>query len=250
MTLSREASARLDEYLTEMRASLAGSALVDVVEVEQDIRDHVSEELAGSPSPVSIETLNGVLVRLGSPHQWAGNESQQSSEQIHAGRINDRLAYASAGSAVLFLAVPPLLVISWLLARWTVARIQESGQPLGSRRWLLYPPILIVTATAGVLGLFWALGPSAELGAALYTNPQRLSSRQANVVGAIAVTLAGLGAYWIILGPALAFGDRFVRLAFYPFAAEFRRRHGWWLMGIGAAIAAAAMSVLLFLGGL
>jgi hypothetical protein len=248
MRLTPDATNRLDRYLEEMRASLAGSAPADVIEVEQDIRDHVSHDLAGSPAPVSIETLDAVLDRLGSPHQWAGQAPAESPDRSDDARFTQRLAYASAGSAVVFLALPPLLVVSWMLARWTLARIDESGESLGSRRWLLYPPILIVTATVGVIALFWIVGPLAELGAAFYLNPQRLSSRGASIIGAAAVTLAGLGAYWIVLGPVLAFGERAVRMAFHPFAADFRARHGWWLMGVGAAITAAALSVVLFLG--
>jgi hypothetical protein len=53
--------------------------------------------------------------------------------------VEDRLAYASVGSMVVFLAFPPLLVVSWLLARWTIARLEERGEALGGRRWLLYP---------------------------------------------------------------------------------------------------------------
>ena len=37
MTLTREASDRLDEDLNEMRVSLASSPLVDVAEVEQEV---------------------------------------------------------------------------------------------------------------------------------------------------------------------------------------------------------------------
>ena len=55
----------------------------------------------------------------------------------------------------------------------------------------------------------------------------------------IAVTFGCLGAYWIIVGAAAAFGERFVRSLFHPFAGRFRRRHGWMLSGAGAILAVA-----------
>jgi hypothetical protein len=249
MTLSREAGSRLDQYLNEMRASLVGSTEVDVVEVEQDIRDHVEADLGENSAPVSVETLNRVLERLGSPHQWAHRETSTRTPERAPSGLDDRLVYASAGGMVVFLVFPPLLVLSWLLARWTLARIEDSGQPVGPRQWLLYPPLLVVDAPLGVLALFWPLAPAAEFAGRLFNQPTPFTSPPGDVVGAIAMMLACLGVYWILLGAALAVGHRLVRLLFYPFADGFRGRHGWWLTGIGTALSASTVSVLLFLRG-
>ena len=249
MRLNREAWERLNQYLEEMRASMAGSAPGDVADIEQDIRDHVGAELAERSAPVSLGELDAVLERLGSPRQWAADHVPPRQASSPGWSVDDRLAYACAGSMVLFLLFPPLLVLSWLLARWTLARFEERGEPLGARQWLLYPPIVIFVTPLGVIGLLWAFAPFAELGGAVYNQPRLLSSPARDVVGTVTVSLLGLGAYWMFLGAAVAFGDRLVRLLFYPFAEGFRRRHGWWLSAGGAALAAAAAATLVFLGG-
>jgi hypothetical protein len=249
MTLSRDAWERLNRYLDEMRASMAGSPPADMADVEQDIRDHIGAELADRSDPVTVGDLETVLQRLGSPRQWAADHVPVRPASSLGGSFEDRLAYATAASMVLFLAFPPLLVLSWLLARWTLARIEERGEPVGARQWLLYPPIVIVVTPVAVIGLLWAFAPFAELGGAIYNQPRLLASPAGDIIGAVTVALLGLGVYWIFLGAALAFGDRVVRVLFYPFAEGFRRRHGWWLCSAGAALAAAAAATFVFLGG-
>jgi hypothetical protein len=249
MTLSRDAWERLNRYLDEMRASMAGSTPADMADVEQDIRDHIGAELADRSAPVSVGELETVLQRLGSPRQWAADHVPARPASSSGVSTEDRLAYVTAGSMVLFLAFPPLLVLSWLLARWTLARIEERGEPLGARQWLLYPPIVIVVTPVAVIGLLWAFAPFAELGGAIYNQPRLFASPAGDIIGAVTVALVGLGVYWIFLGAALAFGDRLVRVLFYPFAEGFRRRYGWWLSGVGAALAAAAAATFVFLGG-
>lgn len=249
MTLSREAWDQLNRYLDEMRASMPASTPADLADIEQDIRAHIDAELDDRAAPVSVDELDKVLQRLGSPRQWAGETSAPPPlPSSFGGSVEDRLAYATAGSMVVFLIVPPLLVLSWLLARWTLARIEERGEALGARQWLLYPPIVLITAPLAVIGLLWAFAPFAGLGGAIYNQPELLRSPAGDIVGAVAVALCGLGVYWIFLGAALAFGDRLVRLLFYPFAEGFRRRHGWWLSGVGAALSATTAATLVFLG--
>ena len=220
-----------------------------MADIEQDIRDHVGAELADCSASISLDELDSVLQRLGSPRQWAADHVPPHQAGSPGRSVDDRLAYACAGSMVLFLVFPPLLVLSWLLARWTLARFEERGEPLGARQWLLYPPILIVAGPLAVIGLLWAFAPFAELGGAIHNQPQLLSSPARDVVGAVTVALLGLGVYWMVLGAAGAFGDRLVRLLFYPFAEGFRRRHGWWFSSVGAALTAAAAATLVFLGG-
>jgi hypothetical protein len=249
MTLSRDAWERLNRYLDEMRASMAGSPPGDMADVEQDIRDHIGAELADRSDPVTVGDLERVLQRLGSPRQWAADHVPVRPASSLGVSFEDRLAYAAAASMVLFLAFPPLLVLSWLLARWTLARIEERGEPVGARQWLLYPPIVIVVTPVAVIGVLWAFAPFAELGGAIYNQPRLLASPAGDIIGAVTVALLGLGVYWIFLGAALALGDRLVRVLFYPFAEGFRRRHGWWLSSVGAALAAAAAATFVFLGG-
>jgi hypothetical protein len=248
-TLTSEARNRLDEYLGEMRASMAASTPAEMAEIEQDIRDHVDAELANRSSPAPKEELDLVLDRLGDPRRWASDTAPTGHASLSSNvSFESWLAYASAGSMLLFLAAPPLLLISWLLARWALQRIEDSGQELGARRWLLYPPILLVVAPVMVITLLWAFAPAGELGASLFvlTPP---SSPSARTLATVVLALAGLGAYWIVLGAIAAFGDRLVRFLLYPFAKGFRRRHGWSLSGVGAALAAVAVATSIFLRG-
>ncbi|MGK2962978.1 MAG: hypothetical protein ACSLFK_12645 [Gemmatimonadaceae bacterium] len=224
---------------------------IDIEEIEQDIRDHVDAELADREPPISAKELDEVLQRLGSPEQWAADNGPASASQASSpeGSSEDWLAYASAGTMLLFLAFPPLLLVSWLMARWTLARIEERGEPLGTRRWLLYPPIVIVIAPLAAIGMLWVFAPFGEIGGTIRSESQVPSAPVANTIDAITIGLGGLGVYWIFVGLALAFGERAVRLLFYPFAEGFRRRHGWFVSGLGAAVAAAAAATFVFLGG-
>lgn len=221
MTLSHEASRHLDRYLQEMRASMGDS---EGVEIEQDIRDHIEAELAERPSPVSADELDAVLTRLGSPGQWVVTADSRGT------RLDDWLAYASAMLLLLGFVLPFFIPVSWLLARWTLARLEQRREHRDARRWLLYPPIALVSLAIGVLALVWPFGLFGEIGTIVARNR----------VGTFAVAFAGLGGYWILLGAACAFGERGVRFVLHPFAERFRRRHGWWLSGAGAIVALCA----------
>jgi len=248
-TLSSEARHRLDQYLEEMRASMPASTPTEMAEIEQDIRDHVDADLSNHVAPASKDELERILERLGDPRQWSTDTAPTGHAPMSSNvGFENWLAYVSAGSMLLFMAAPPLLLVSWLLARWTLQRIEERGEKLGARRWLLYPPILVVIVPLTVITLLWAFAPFGELGATLFA-PQRFSSSAARTAGTVMVALAGLGAYWIGLGAIVGFGDRLVRFLLYPFAQGFRRQHGWSLSGIGAALAAAAVATSVFLAG-
>ena len=77
--LTQGAQGRLDDYLCEMRQALSGSASVDPVEVERDVRDHIDEALAGHVGPVEASALDDVLRTLGSPAQWLPPERESAS---------------------------------------------------------------------------------------------------------------------------------------------------------------------------
>ncbi len=72
--LTDTAQNRLDKYLRQVRAYLRGSKSVDADEVEQNITDHIENELAGVAEPISPDALNEVLAKLGSPSQWVPEE--------------------------------------------------------------------------------------------------------------------------------------------------------------------------------
>ncbi len=74
ITLSKSAKKSLEDYLRQARAYLRGSRSVDANEVEQNITEHIENELEGAAEPVSCDTLDAVLEKLGSPQQWVPEE--------------------------------------------------------------------------------------------------------------------------------------------------------------------------------
>ena len=72
--LTDDARKCLDDYLGEMRASLAGCRSVDSLDVERDVMEHIEKSLAEAPSPVESAALEAVLEQLGSPSQWIPEE--------------------------------------------------------------------------------------------------------------------------------------------------------------------------------
>ena len=234
MTLSDEASRHLDQYLQSMRASVDDA---DSAEIEQDIRDHIDAELGERPSPVSADELDAVLERLGSPSQWMTASSSQAVALPHGVSTEDWLAYGSLALLVAGFVVPVFLPASWMIARWTVARLEQQGRALGARRWLLDPPLLLVSIAIAVLTLFGPFGLFTELGTIA---AERLGATDTShgfpPLEAVSVAFACLGAYWIILSAALSLGERAVRFVFHPFAGRFRRGHAWWLTGAGAVV--------------
>ncbi len=82
MNLQPDAKERLDRYLGQMRAALRGSRRVDAGEVEADVVIHIQGELAAETGPVSAQTLDSVLGRLGSPLQWVPEEERSTWRRI------------------------------------------------------------------------------------------------------------------------------------------------------------------------
>jgi len=238
MTFSSEARQHLERYLEDMRASMGGADRDGVAEIEQDIRDHIEAELGESPSPVSVDELDAVLARLGSPAQWVAGPSATVAMPQAIGN-EERFSYAALALLIVGFALPFLLPVSWLLAHWVLARIEQRDEPVGARRWLLYPPLAVVSIGIAMLLLFWPFGAFAELGMMVARNAGLPTHTRFPPLVTLAVTFGYLGAYWIIVGIAAAAGDRFVRTLFHPFADRFRRRHAWMFSAAGAILAVA-----------
>ena len=146
--LTLEARERLDHYLAQVRASLRGRKSVDADEVERDIRDHVEAEIAGRQDPVTADEVETVIQRLGAPAQWVGADEvpvwRRMLTRWHEGDAW-RLPYLSLAAAalgVVLLGLMPLLglvlvAVGFILARSTVALVEESGEEMGARRWLV-----------------------------------------------------------------------------------------------------------------
>jgi len=249
MTFSGEASQHLERYLEEMRASLHDCIQSEhdgVAEIEQDIRDHIEAELGERPSPVSADDLDAVLARLGSPAQWVAGSAAAVAVPREISN-EDWLAYASSALLLVGFALPILWPVSFLLARWVLARIEQRAEPVGARRWLLYPPLAVVSIAIALLILFWPFGAFAELGMMVARNAGLPTYDRFPPLVTLAVTFGCLGAYWTIVGVIAASGERLVRSLFHPFAGRFRRRHGW-MLSVACAIVAVAGGLTAFLG--
>jgi hypothetical protein len=307
--LTPDAEARLEDYLRQVRATLAGIADVNPEEIEADVREHVGNELHEVPRPVGVAALEAVLTRLGPPDQWATGERPSGLRRVghlirerlrHAGEAtrdrlravgeaargrlrgarevllrgpeDRRLAYLSFGvfaigvlTVVLF---PLALVVSYLLSRAGIALAREKAIPLdGGRKWLLYPPVVIV-GVALLVGVVFG-PPVVGLVAGSHavedadrrerwelagkpvtiTSPRALRHQHPDVVTTLdrvlaqfpgnrevermlAVAFAGVGVFalWgLILGALGATFPGLVRGVFCPLCAGHRRGRGVWL---------------------
>jgi hypothetical protein len=180
--LSPEAEARFADYLREVRLALAGVPDVNPAEIEADVRDHVENELRTAPRPVSLSALDEVLARLGPPEQWAGERPslvgragslvkerlRTAWDVLMRGPDDWRLAYLSFGvfalGVLIFPFFPLFLVISYVLSRAGMAAAKHKGIQLdGGRKWLLYPPVVVVGLAVSTALLLAPVGATAAI---------------------------------------------------------------------------------------
>jgi hypothetical protein len=151
-------------------------------EIEADIREHVENELRHTASPVGVARLDAVLDQLGPPAKWGAGEGpsllqrlkqrlrlgdrlRTARQAVWRGPEDWRLAYLSFGMfavGVLTMVLFPLaLVVSYILSRAGIAAAREMGTELGTaRKWLLYPPVVLVSLAllVGVMAIPIAAG--------------------------------------------------------------------------------------------
>jgi hypothetical protein len=262
-----EALAYLDDYLADVRAAVAGHDSLAPEEIEQDVRDHVHAALQGTGGPVTADQLAEVLDRLGPPAAWVG-EGRRSvwkyladklkpvghkavehikalpGEAYQAGRgivgkvkgiSHDwRLSYITFGlfalGVIAFPLFPAFLIASYFAARADVALARERGEILGARRWLVYPPLVIVSTILFLALVIWPIFPAiaashgiprtmrGDLGEIMNVSPKLVPP----MAGAYLV-VGALSLWWGILS---LIGLRFPGLAgavFPPFGSRIRR---------------------------
>jgi hypothetical protein len=243
--MNNEARQHLERYLEEMRSSMRDCENDGAAEIEQDIRDHVEAELGERGSTASVDDLDEVLTRLGAPRQWAlAGTAPQPVTVRGLGGIEEWMAYASIALLLLGFVLPPLILVSWLTARWALARLEQRGEHLGAGRWLFYAPLAAISIAVALLLLLWPFGALAELGMLAARNRGAAGSDHFPPAITLVVTFGGLSLYWAILGVLAALSERVVRFVFHPFAARFRPRLAWWWSGIAATAALCAAMVL------
>ena len=136
--------------------------------------------------------------------------------------------------------------LAFVMARINVALLDERGEAIGLRKWLLFPPLLVV-----YVPVFLALvgGPALPLANFLNDDPSarnRLSafvdaSPWIAVPGAVALAL---GCWWTLLGLVGAQLTSSVRALFRPFANRYDRRHATRLALTGVVFAVIGTATL------
>jgi hypothetical protein len=262
VALSDDARDHLERYLKQVRTALRGQASVDADEVERDVRTHVDAELSGQPEPVDATRLGEVLDRLGAPGTWAPADDPTARPRLPERMLSGLQRWGAAWLAFALFVLGPLLFMAgpffWPLelflivgsaftARASLALLAEAGEPVGARRWLIYPP-LIVWSLVIVLALL--LGPLPLLGNAVVEDASIRARIAAAFAGrwsivAPAVVVAGLGIWWAAVGLFLGTFAGAVRAAFWPFAEWFDRRHGMRVALAGILISLASGGVLM-----
>ena len=249
---------RVDNYLQRMRSELRGTRSVVADEVEQSVREHIEIALGNAQSPVGATEVIGVLDRLGPPERWLADEDQAAWRRL-MGRLLDgpedwRLAYIAFGlflASALFLPVGGFFLIlpAMFVSRAYVELLRERGEPLGARRWLVYPSIAVVLAFAlGILIVapplpVMALGLDNHGFEELFDVPGNTAGRLRFVLGMGGVVF---GSWWIIAAAFCAAFLRPIRFVFAPLLDGLQRKHFAVLAGIGALVAAAGATLIYF----
>jgi hypothetical protein len=260
VALSPDAKGHLDHYLKQIRMALSGQESIDADEIERDVLSHIDAELSGESEPVPAHRLLAVLDRLGEPHEWvpAPEAAWRRPFTALSSRPGDwRLACFSFGSLLLTvilmtgramlwplpLVLPPL---AFMAARMNVALLDDRGEALGLRAWLLYPSLLVF-----YVPLFFALlgGPTWPVANVLYDDPSargRIAAlaHASPSLAAPAVVAIVLGCWWTLLGLLVIQMIPSVRALFRPFAGFLDRRHAGRLALSGILLAVIGVATL------
>ncbi|HEX6086277.1 MAG TPA: hypothetical protein VF266_17230 [Thermoanaerobaculia bacterium] len=255
MDFTPEAKRKFDEYLLRMRVSMQGRRAVETTEVEQNVVEHVQAALAGVPSPVGPERLSEVLAQLGPPERWLPEDERpiwrRWADRFMTGPEDWRLAYISLALmvlAIVFVAVGGVLLVipAYLVSRAYVEFLSDRGEPLGARKWLVLPPIVLLMVALGGAALF---GPAGGFGAILSEVGLRefgwewdsRADRMRIFTGMLSIAT---GTYWIVLSALFALLVRPFRALFQPLTANLRAGHAWALTAAGAIVAAFGATLL------
>lgn len=248
--LTPEAKLRLEEYVTRVRATLRGSTADDV---EQSVREHVDVALAGVPGPIAAERLSTVLEQLGSPERWVSEDELPPWRRLLL-RVSQRpedwrLAYGSfAITLLMFITLPIggilLLVPAFLLSRAAFEVLATRGEPVGARRWLLLPPIvigLLLVTGAAMIAPVIAAG-AIGIGEEQIYRVQGITDRDlATEFEQIRIETgflsAAAGIWWIVLAGIYTIAYRPYRALFLPVTMTLRRGHALVLTIVGAVFA-------------
>ncbi|MEO8218622.1 MAG: hypothetical protein ABI718_16220 [Acidobacteriota bacterium] len=250
---------RLDNYLQRMRSELRGTRSVMADEVDQSVREHIEIALAGAATPVGATEVVAVLDRLGPPERWLGDEDRpiwrRLIDSVRTGPDDWRLAYVAFGLFFLSVLLVPvgagvlLMIPAMLASRAYVELARDRDEPLGARRWLVYPSIAVVLAAAVfllVVGppvplLAWGIGEHGF--ERVFDVPNDIAGRLRFRFGMGGVLF---GSWWIIAAAFCTAFLRPIRFVFAPLLDSVRPKHFAVLALIGTVVAAIGGTLIYF----
>jgi hypothetical protein len=265
--LTPEAQVYLDDYLDDVRSAVAGHPGISPSEIKEDVREHVFAALEKAEMPVSAAQLAAVLDRLGPPSMWVSEEPRSiwkyltdklkpvghravegikalPGEAYQAGRglaarvrgmSHDwRLAYVAFGlfalGLIAFPLFPAFLIASYFAARADVALARERGETLGARRWLVYPPLLIVSVVLFLTLAAWPIAPavglSHQIPRAIKTDVadiMQVSPKAVQPVAAVYLAIGTVSIWWTIVSLVILRFPGLPGVLFPPFGSKIRR---------------------------
>lgn len=253
---------RVDNYLQRMRSELRGTRSGVADEVEQSVREHIDIALASMQSPVGATEVIGVLDRLGAPERWLADEERPAwrrlLDKVRNAPEDWRLAYLAFGlflASIVFLPAGGILLLipAMFVSRAYVELARDRGEPLGARRWLVYPSIAVILAIAtGALIIgpplpLMALGLNDIHGEDAFTQifdvPQTNAGQFRFIAGMGGVLF---GSWWILAAAFCAAFLRPIRFVFAPLLDGLRRKHFAVLALIGALVAAVGGTLIYY----
>lgn len=249
--LTDSAQERLDKYLNEVKLCLQGAKSVDPDEIQRDITEHIEQELQSATEPVSLDEIDQVLTRLGSPQQWVPQDElswfRKMTLRLRTGPDDWRLAYITLGIFVLACISGPgmilLLPLSFYFARVTL-KIAGGAEKLGNQKYFILPPLacFYTLFTAAVLALPFCLLALAE-GIEHEVRGEWAINNERYWLLAWSVTLMVAGAWWLMVG---IFNRSRAKKTYYPFPEAFTNRIPPAICIMGATVIVMGLAMKIF----
>jgi len=258
--LSESAKKSLEDYLRQARTYLRGSRSVDANEVEQNITEHIENELEGAAEPVSRDALDAVLKKLGRPQQWVPEEELpwwwKIIFRLRSGPEDWRLAYLSFGLFLTgFIFIPFFLVFltaSYLVSRAAIS-LSNNNLQIKEQKWLIYPSLIVVNVILFLILLSWPLFISINIGYGLEHDIRRSFYQFRDDlhywIMACSFIISSLGLWWVIFAIILRRKNNVLQMLCWPFIDLITKKLVFclWLVGLIMMMAFTAVGLCYWL---
>lgn len=260
MKLTKGAQLRFDDYMDEFRACLENNDCVDAYEIEEDIIEYIENELADKTGDVSVNELEAVLSKLGTPEQWLSDNGLVYSENFETSEKAPKTAYISF---ILFMILfwPDtniivkifLLILSFAFARHDIQNVRKKQTTL--QKWLTYPALIMFYLIVFCVIFLWPLIPSVISSVGLAPHKQMLELLNAYINSPMSYVIKSfiyirlLSIWWCLCLILILIRPNLIKNMFFPFANNLKRRLVlilFYLTITVAVIALAATIKLLF----